>query len=547
MGDSDVRTYRDFTPTFPDRDTWSLPHILRERARTYGQSVLLDFPATGERWTYDECLELSERAASALLAGPMEVGDRLVIMASNRPEVVFAWFAAAFGGLIEVPVNTAYRGSFLEHQIRTVTPTACAIEPEMVERFLEIAPTCESVRRFYVMGDGEDAEAGLALLRDNGWEAEPFSSLFESEAGELPPINPRDPAAIFFTSGTTGPAKGVIMSHLQMAFFADELRCLTRLTDRDTYMATGPMFHGNSQFLAAYPILIAGGRFVLRERFSASNWARWVRNSGVTVTNLIGVMMDFVWKQPPASEDADTHLRCIFAIPTASSIVDAFKRRFGVEEFVESYGMTEVSMPFMTPYGEPYPPGACGLLVEDWFDVRIVNPETDEEVPVGEIGELIIRPKVPWITNSGYYRMPERTAEAYRNLWFHTGDGVRRDHEGWYYFLDRLGDSIRRRGENISSYQVEQAVLEHDAIAECAAVAVPAHEGTEDEIALFVVSSESIQLDEIHAWCEKRLPAFALPRDMYCVEQLPATQSGKIRKSELRELARGLADGQKAA
>jgi crotonobetaine/carnitine-CoA ligase len=228
----------------------------------------------------------------------------------------------------------------------------------------------------------------------------------------------------------------------------------------------------------------------------------------------------------------------VWSVPTATSIVEAFKERFGIEAFVENFGLTETSMPILTPYSAPRPPGAAGLLVEDWFDVRIVDPDTDEEVPVGQVGELIVRPKEPWTTCLGYYGMPEKTAEAFRNLWFHTGDGLRRDEDGWYYFVDRLKDAIRRRGENISSYEVEQTVLEHPSIADCAAIAVPAEtEAGEDEVMIFVVASGEVGRDEVSAWCRQRLPAFAKPKYIRFVETLPATPSGKVRKAELRELA----------
>lgn len=329
------------------------------------------------------------------------------------------------------------------------------------------------------------------------------------------------------------------MSHSQMTFFAEQCVSLTRLTDRDTYMSVGPLFHGNAQFLAAYPALIAGARFVLRERYSASRWVSWVRECGATVTNFVGVMMDFTYKQPERPDDAENELRCVYAAPTASSIVEDFQRRFGVEAFVENFGLTETSMPIMSPYGESRPPGAAGLLNEGWFEVRLVDPETDEEVEVGEVGELVVRAKAPWTMCSGYYGMPERTAEAYRNLWFHTGDGLRRDADGWFYFVDRLKDAIRRRGENISSYEVEQAVLGHGDVEECAAVAVPAAtEAGEDEVALFVVATErsSLSVKEVHAWCELRLPKFALPAHVQIVQELPKTPSGKVRKIELREV-----------
>jgi crotonobetaine/carnitine-CoA ligase len=323
-----------------------------------------------------------------------------------------------------------------------------------------------------------------------------------------------------------------------MTFFADQGVSLVRLTDADTYMSVGPLFHGNAQFLATYPAMIVGGRIVLREKFSATRWAAQIRECGATVTNFVGVMMEWAWKQPPQPDDADNDLRCVWSVPTATSIVEAFKERFGIEAFVENFGLTETSMPILTPYSAPRPPGAAGLLVEDWFDVRIVDPDTDEEVPVGQVGELIVRPKEPWTTCLGYYGMPEKTAEAFRNLWFHTGDGLRRDEDGWYYFVDRLKDAIRRRGENISSYEVEQTVLEHPSIADCAAIAVPAEtEAGEDEVMIFVVASGEVGRDEVSAWCRQRLPAFAKPKYIRFVETLPATPSGKVRKAELRELA----------
>ena len=194
-------------------------------------------------------------------------------------------------------------------------------------------------------------------------------------------------------------------------------------------------------------------------------------------------------------------------------------------------------MPVLTPYGVPRPKGAAGLGVTDWFDIRLVDPDTDEEVPDGEVGELVVRPKVPWTICNGYFNMPERTAEAMRNLWFHTGDGLRRDADGWYYFVDRLKDAIRRRGENISSYEVEQAVLSLEQVAECAVIGVPADgQAAEDEVMAVVVLAEGASLDAVEFWaqCERRMPHFAVPRYLRVVDQLPKTPSGKVQKAPLR-------------
>jgi crotonobetaine/carnitine-CoA ligase len=539
------RRYRDFEPTFAERSRWTLPWILRERARTHADKTYLEVPDHGVELSFAATLTEAERIAAGLLGDGGKPGDRFLIMCPNRAEVVLAWFGSALAGMAEVPINTAYSGSFLEHQVRTTAPRLALVHASLAARFEGGSEAFAGIERFYVVGeDEEEVESALVSLHAAGFAATRFSHLPAQPLPELPEVRARDLASIFFTSGTTGLSKGVAMSHAQMTFFADEGVSLTRLTEADTYMSVGPLFHGNAQFLAAYPALIVGARFVLRERYSASRWIDQIRDCGATVTNFVGVMMDWTWKQPERPDDADNRLRCVWAVPTATSIADGFKRRFGIEAFVENFGLTETCMPIMTPYGEERPAGAAGLLVDEYFEVRLVDPDSDEEVAVGEIGELVVRAKLPWTMCSGYYGMPERTAEAQRNLWFHTGDGLKRDADGWFYFVDRLKDAIRRRGENISSYEVEQAILGHAGVAECAAVAAPSRaEAGEDEVAVFVVleAGSQLRLDDIRAWCEQRLPSFAMPEYIAILEALPATPSGKIRKIELREQAAEMA------
>lgn len=529
-----MRTYRDLRLTYPDRRTWTLPAVLRDRAATHGERTFLDVPFQDDRLTYAQTLDAAERVGGALLAGGCRQGDRVLIMAANSLEYLLAWFGASVAGLVEVPINTAYRGTFLEHQVRTVAPRAAVVDPGFVEHFLGL-DAAKGIHTFYVTGS---ADAQIAALREAGWAAEPFAALTSADRpAVLPEVAASDLAAILFTSGTTGLSKGVMMPHAHFHFFADECVSLCRLTDADAHMAVGPLFHGNAQFLACYPAMIVGARFVLQERFSASRWVDQLRESAVTVTNFIGVMMDWVHKQPRRPGDADNPLRCLYAVPLATSIAPDFEARFGIEAFVENFGLTEISMPILTPYGEQRPTGAAGLLVDEYFDVRLVDPETDEEVPVGEVGELVVRANLPFTMTTGYYGMPERTVEAQRNLWFHTGDGLRRDAEGWYYFVDRLKDALRRRGENISSFEVEQPVLAHPGVADCAVVGVPADsEAGEDELLLVVVPEQGTTLTaaEIWEWCEPRLPAFALPRYVRIAGTLPMTPSGKVRKTELR-------------
>jgi crotonobetaine/carnitine-CoA ligase len=532
-----VQTYQDHLPTDPDQRRWTLPHVLRTQAKQNPDKVYLSAPTWDVSKTYAQTLEIAEKVASGLLGRGHAVGDRIVLMMPNNPEYLYAWFGSSLAGMVEVPINTAYRGAFLEHQVRTVEASAAVIVPEYAERFVESRKACESIRRIYLVGDAAETDAAIVALKGAGYEAEPFDALLHSKPVKLPEVDYRDLGGIFFTSGTTGLSKGVSMSHSHLYFFADQGASLVRLTDDDVYLSVGPLFHGNAQFLAAYPAMIKGAELVLHERFSASRWTDWIRESGATVTNLVGVMSDFLWKQPARDDDADNSLRCAWAVPNPSRIADEFKQRFGIAELVENFGLTEVSMPILTPYGVPRPPGAAGLEVSDWFEVLLIDPETDQEVPVGAVGELVVRPKMPWTICSGYHNMPDRTAEAMRNCWFHTGDGLRKDEDGWFYFVDRLKDSIRRRGENISSYELEQAVIGHEAVVECAVVAVPADGmGAEDEVMAVLVLAEgsTIEPGELWEYFEQRMPAFAVPRFLKIVDELPKTPSGKLQKAPLR-------------
>jgi crotonobetaine/carnitine-CoA ligase len=531
-----MRTHPGFAPTLPDREQWTVPEVLRLRARTHAEKVYLDVPSTGERYTFAATLDLAERVASGLLAVGAP-GGRVLTMCPNRSEVIFSWLGIALAGMAEMPVNTAYRGSFLVHQVRTVEPTIAIVHAETAELFAAERESCDSIERFFLVGTPAECTEAAAILAAAGWPSARFEELLGAPKIPLPEVSPRDLGAIFFTSGTTGVSKGVMMPHAQIVIFGDQGVALTAVTEDDVYMAVGPLFHGNSRWVAALPALLVGARFVLREKFSASRWVDWLRESGVTVTNLVGVMMDFVWKTEPRADDADNALRCVLAVPTASTILAGFKRRFGIEFISEDYGLTEMSQPILAPFGEERPPGAAGLLLADWYDARLVDPETDREVGVGEVGELVLRPKEPWTTCLGYFNDDAASAKAMRNMWFHTGDGLRRDADGWFYFVDRLNDAIRRRGENISSYEIEQAVAEHDGVSACAAVAVPAEfDAGEDEVMLFVIAEPGVEPAEIFAWCEQRLPKFALPRYVRIMDELPQTQSGKIEKARLRAI-----------
>ena len=533
--------FDEFKPTFEPRTNWTSPFVLKYRAAKHPDKIYLEVPWADESYTYAETLEISEKVGSGMLTQGAEPGDRLLIMIPNSSAYIFAWLGSSIAGLTEVPINTAYRGTFLAHQVQTTTPTLAVLDPEYVERVLDVPDAFASVQHFYLVGNEGDVKQASKDLAEAGFTSSSWSSLLDSDKVDLPEVKYSDLGSIFFTSGTTGLSKGVMMPHAHMFLFADQTVSLTRLDETDTYMSVGPLFHGNSQFLAAYPALIAGSRYVLHKRFSASQWIDQIREAKATVTNFVGVMMDFVWSQENREDDAVNDLRCIYAAPTASYL-NEFKTRFGVEAFVEVFGLTETCCPILTPYGVDRPVGAAGKLNKEWFDIRLVDSDTDEEVPIGEVGELVVRGKYPWTTCQGYYAMPDKTSEVFRNLWFHTGDGLRRDADGWYYFTDRLKDAIRRRGENISSYEVEQALCPHKSIYEVAAIGVPAdQEAGEDEVMVFIVPEEghTISAEEVWEYADIQLPSFALPRYVQIVTKLPKTPSEKVRKIELREMGVG--------
>lgn len=533
--------FDEYKPTFEPRTNWTSPFVLKNRAAKHPDKIYLEVPWADESYTYAETLEISEKVGSGMLAQGAEPGDRLLIMIPNSSAYIFAWLGSSIAGLTEVPINTAYRGTFLAHQVQTTTPALAVLDPEYVERVLDVPDAFASVQHFYLVGNEDDVKQASKDLAEAGFTSSSWSSLLDSDKVDLPEVKYSDLGSIFFTSGTTGLSKGVMMPHAHMFLFADQTVSLTRLDETDTYMSVGPLFHGNSQFLAAYPALIAGSRYVLHKRFSASQWIDQIREAKATVTNFVGVMMDFVWSQESREDDAVNDLRCIYAAPTASYL-NEFKTRFGVEAFVEVFGLTETCCPILTPYGVDRPVGAAGKLNKEWFDIRLVDSDTDEEVPIGEVGELVVRGKYPWTTCQGYYAMPDKTSEVFRNLWFHTGDGLRRDADGWYYFTDRLKDAIRRRGENISSYEVEQALCSHQSIYEVAAIGVPAdQEAGEDEVMVFIVPEEghTISAEEVWEYAHIQLPSFALPRYVQIVTKLPKTPSEKVRKIELREIGVG--------
>jgi crotonobetaine/carnitine-CoA ligase len=527
-----VLTYPEFTPRFP-RSQWTLPAVLEHQATEAADASFL-------QWREEAALSYAavnarvNRLAHGFAALGIGKGDRVVILMPNCLDYLFCWFALNKLGAVEAPINTSYRGNFLEHQVNICGAETLIVDGELLPNVVASLARLGHLKRLVIRTDRPGGAVPIAGVATHALE-----DLFASdESNPGIEVNPGDIAAILFTSGTTGLSKGVLMSHSQLYFFAEEDCQLVELEASDTYMTGFPLFHGNAQILTVYPAMIAAARCVLYERFSASQWVERLHLSGATVTNSIGVTLPFVHYQAPSERDATHKVSRIFSVPTPNDIVDEFSRRFNIPAFPEAFGQTEICLPIMSPKGAVRPKGACGVAVSQWFDLRLIDPDTDEEVPVGETGELLVRPKAPGILNSGYVNMPDKTIEAWRDLWFHTGDGMRRDAEGWYYFVDRIKDALRRRGENISSFEVEDPLRDHPAIADVAVVAAPPDfDGGEDEIKVCLVlkPDQALDLPAFVLWCEERLPHFAVPRYFELLPELPKTPTERVQKKTLRD------------
>ena len=525
-----------FVPTFP-RSDWVLPKILRRQQQERPDAPFLSWTDSGPSWSFAETAEMAFRLANGFAAAGIGKGDRVALFLPNCPEFVFAWFGLQTIGAVEVAISSDYKGDFLVHPLTLAGVTMVLTTPDLAPRIAEIEDDIPNVQDIVLLG-----EAGAQQFKR--LRTQSYADLLSEDTSDPGvEVSPFDPAAILFTSGTTGPSKAVLMPHSQFYFFAEEDVQLTRLKPDDVYATGFPLIHGNAQFLTVYPCLIAGAHCVLYPRFSASQFIPRMRRSGATVTNLLGATMAFICAQSPDPGDRNHRVSRIYAAPLSKDLASVFSERFGVTEFVDGFGQTEISNIFMTPPDAVRPPGACGALVDQWFEVRLVDPETGEDVPVGETGELLVRNKAPGIMSDGYVGMPEKTVEAWRHLWFHTGDAMRRDDEGWYYFVDRVKDALRRRGENISSFEVEAVVRSHAAVADCAVIAARAdEEAGEDEVMALVIPGDGQTVDfaDLVQWCDARMPHFMVPRFFEVMEALPRTPSEKVKKKELR--ARGVTE-----
>ncbi|AHY47896.1 Acyl-CoA synthetases (AMP-forming)/AMP-acid ligases II [Rubrobacter radiotolerans] len=516
------------------KDGWTIGNMLSRQAVERPDAPAVQWQ-TEEPLSYQELYECCLRVAGGLRALGVEVGDTVLIMLPNSLEIVLSWFGTNLLGAAEVPINIHYKESWLTHEVNDCGARVAIVHAEYLPRFAKISDDLEQLEKLVVVGDCPETDRNLgSKLEVHLWE-----DLGGTEALSEPARTRfYDTMGILYTSGTTGPSKGVVLPYGVSGIFAQAILDNAQLTSDDVGYVCNPLFHGNAQFMQVLPILLAGGRVSIWPKFTVSGWLEQIRVCGATITNTIGVILQFIYGQPARDDDADNPLRRVLVQPAPSDIVEDFEERFGVK-CLEGYGMTEIGVVTYRNMDDPLRPGAAGKPLEKWFDVRIEDPETGEPLGPNELGAIVVRPKSSGILMKGYHNLPQKTLEAWRDLWFHTDDMARMDEEGYLYFADRAKDVIRRRGENISSFTIESILNTHPAVKEAAAFAVPSDlgEGSEDEVKVCIVLEGEEKLDpaELHEYCADRMPYFAVPRYIEFVPEIPKTPNQKVRKSVLRE------------
>ena len=500
-----------------------LPNVLAFRAEHEPETVFLCDVDHGSSQTYGE-FELGVQAwAGALDSLGVGAGDAVVVVLPASSDSIAIWMAAARLGAVEVPLNPAYRGKLLTHMIGNADAEVVVTCAEYLDDVLAVQPDLARLRTVVLVDAESQPGAAVTIVgRD------------ELMAADLPtfaprPVDPWDLCCVMYTSGTTGPSKGVMVPWAQMFMSSTGVVPLDGLTCDDHWYVPYPLFHMSGK-LAVAAAALRGSRAVIRRRFSLSKFWSDIAEYECTTTMLIGSVPQLINGLPPAPTDTDHGLRNVEIAPMPANPRE-FADRFGFR-ICTIFNMTEISCPIITGWDD-FPNGSVGRL-RAGYEVRIVD-EHDLEVPVGTIGEIIVRSDIPWVLNIGYWRMPEKTAEAWRNGWFHTGDAGSVDEDGFFYFVDRLKDAIRHRGENISSMELEAEIGDCPGVRECAVIGVPSELGEEDIVVYVVAESADFDPATLHEFCRERLPSFMVPRYVVVVGELPKTPTEKIRKPVLRD------------
>jgi crotonobetaine/carnitine-CoA ligase len=505
-----------------DRDLLA-PNALTRWAAATPEAVALEH-VDGERWTYAELHAESLRWAGALAGLGVGFGTHVATMLTNTSAAHRTMLALGLLRAVEVPVNTSYLGPLLRYVLDHSDATVLIVATDFIGEVEAVRGDLPKLATVVVVGGDDPAYLSIDdLVRD--------ATPIEGASGP----DPWDVACLLFTSGTTGPSKAVVTPWGGVLFQMWSWVPADTLEPGGALYNALPLFHNSGRAGFNYSLAV-GARFVFRDKFSGSQLWDDVRRTRCTAVALVGAMMALVHGAPPSPDDAEHQVRSVICGPMIPEVED-FEHRFGVR-VATCYGQTEIGAPVATGWDHG-PWATCGRLRLGYpdFEVRLVD-EHDAPVGVGEVGEMIVRTAEPWALNLGYYGMAAETVDAWRNGWFHTGDAFRCDEDGWYYFVDRMKDTLRRRGENISSFEVEAVVAQHPGVVECAAVGVRNALG-DDDVHIAVVAGDPASFDpsELIGFLIERMPRFMVPRYVTVMDDLPRNATTRrVRKNELRAL-----------
>ncbi|GAA2892727.1 ATP-dependent acyl-CoA ligase [Streptosporangium fragile] len=504
------------------KDARTLSDFVDGHARTQP-----DHPALrveDETLTYGQLAAQVRLVAAGLAENGVRAGSTVAFVLPNSIEFVVAWLALGRIGAVAAPVNTALLGDGLATALRMCGAEVAIVDERFLPAFEEALPKAGNLRTVFVRGHAGPRPGAVPVRPWADLTEHPIPApRHETRAG--------DPSILLFTSGSTGRSKACVLPHRYVLRQAEIFTEQLGLTAADVLFCPFPLFHADAAVFTVAPAFVLGATAALVERFSVRRFWAQVRHYQATVFDFMGATLTMLHKQEPAADDADNPARLGWGVPLPEWAGE-FERRFGVE-LVEVYGLSDTGIVLYNRPGEPRRPGSCGRPVHP-FDVKILDSD-GFEMPSGEVGEICIRPLEPHVIMSEYLGMPEVTAEAWRDLWFHTGDLAHRDEDGYFYFVGRGADVIRRRGENISGLEIEAVISRHPAVLEVAAFGVPS-ELTEEDVMVVVSLRPGAELDarELLAYCEKDLPRHMVPRYVEFTGPLPKTPTEKIEKHVLK-------------
>lgn len=507
------------------------------RERHLGRAIQLQAEQCGDNpyvlfgetvYTFAEVNQRVNELAAGLARAGLKAGGRLAFYMSSAPEVIFLALAVNKLGAVWVPINTDYKGVWLLDTINGSRPTVLVSDAAHLDRLLEVIESI-SVEALVLLGGHESVPGALS-----------FQDLYVAGAGEpdMSALSSGDTCAVLWTSGTTGKAKGVMQSHNIWfnAVYANNEECQYGIAEGDVIFTVLPMYNSAVWVTAIIRALVAGVPLAIDPAFSVSTFWDRVDYYKATQCFTLGAMHMFLWEAPPREDDATHTLRKLMAIPMPPAVAEPFCKRFNLELVPQGLGQSEALRLIAPVLGRTQPPGSCGSLVPG-VEARLVG-EDGQDVPLGEPGELWVKPLWPNFIFNGYFDNPEATAAAYEGEWYKTGDMLRCNEEGFYFFSDRKKDAVRYKGRNISTFEVELAAHKHPAIADCAAFGVPSEElESEQEIMLDVIlkPGEALQAIELAQYINDNAPYFFVPRYIQFVESLPYTPTNKVQKFLLRE------------